>query len=101
MRVNWYFRLEGHEPVQCADVLEWGKWFETADRHVKQEMIGDIRVSTVFLGLDHSFGDDGPPILFETMIFGGTHNEYQDRCATWDEAVAMHERAVALVKGAS
>ena len=37
-------------------------------------------------------------MLFETMIFGGKHNDFQDRCSTWDEAIAMHEKAVALVK---
>jgi hypothetical protein len=26
-------------------------------------------VSTVWLGLDHGFGDDGPPLIFETMVF--------------------------------
>lgn len=30
--------------------------------------IGDYIVSTVDLGLDHSFGD-GPPLYYETMIF--------------------------------
>ena len=46
-------------------------------------------VSTVFLGLDHAF-DGGTPLLFETMIFGGEHDEYQERYATWDEAEAGH-----------
>jgi hypothetical protein len=29
---------------------------------------GGLRVSTVWLGLDHGFGD-GPPLIFETMVF--------------------------------
>lgn len=29
-----------------------------------------VNVSTVFLAIDHAFGD-GPPVLYETMIFGG------------------------------
>lgn len=28
-------------------------------------------VSTVFLGLDHSWTPGGPPLVFETMVFGG------------------------------
>ena len=53
-------------------------------------------VSTFFLGLDHAFGG-GPPLLFETMIFGMPERseEYQERCSTWEQAEAMHERAVA------
>jgi hypothetical protein len=33
-------------------------------------------VSTVFLGTNHSFGFE-PPLLFETMIFGGRFDDYQ------------------------
>src|SRR5258706_13563526 len=46
------------------------RWFQTSDRHVAKTDFGDVRVSTVFLGFDRSFGQ-GPPLLFETMIFGG------------------------------
>jgi hypothetical protein len=52
----------------------------------------------VFLGLDHQYGFNGPPVLFETMIFGGKHDDYQDRYLTWDEAEAGHERAVKMVR---
>jgi hypothetical protein len=33
------------------------------------------------------------------MIFGGQHDQYTNRCSTWDEAEKMHEEAVALVRG--
>jgi hypothetical protein len=54
-----------------------------------------VEVSTVFLGLDHAWGK-GPPMLFETMIFGGEHDQYQERCSTWEQAEEMHRRACAL-----
>lgn len=78
-----------------AELLEWARWFETANRTVEKTRHGDVEVSTVFLGLDHSFGG-GPPLIFETMIFGGPNDQYTDRCTTWDEAVEMHQRACAL-----
>jgi len=66
------FILEGHEPVEEPDLVTWAMWMETADRCVKHTEQGDVRVSTVFLGLDHNFGDlFGLPILFETMAFVG------------------------------
>ena len=89
--------LDNHTPIPEDDVLKWGMWFETNDRIVKKTIIGDIRISTVFLGLDHSYGE-GSPLLFETMIFGGKYHEDQDRCSTWDEAEKMHERMVKKVK---
>lgn len=95
---GYYILDEDRQAVKVADVLTWGQWFETANRHVAETNIGDARISTVFLGIDHQYGD-GPPLLFETIIFGGGHNNYQDRCSTYRHAEAMHERACALVRG--
>ncbi len=90
--------LEGKEPKLVEDVLEWGKWFGKANRHVAQKVLrSGVRVSTVFLGIDHSFGGE-TPILFETMIFGGKHDQYQERYATWEEAEKGHKQAVKLAK---
>lgn len=83
--------LNGKVPVPCSDVMEWGRCFENQDsRKVAQTTLGDVMVSTVFLGIDHSFGC-GPPILFETMVFGGKLDQEQDRCSTWEQAEAMHK----------
>ena len=93
-----YYILSGHEPVLEPDFLTWARWLETADRIVQQTHLGDVLISTVFLGLDHSFGY-GAPVLFETMIFDGEHDSYQDRYVTWAEAEAGHRRAVLLAGG--
>ena len=96
--------LVGHNPVPLAneDMLLWAADYETlANRVVAQTHIDpEIRVSTVFLGLDHNFLDEGPPILFETMVFGGPIDGEQWRCSTWEEAEAQHEVAVWLIKTA-
>lgn len=57
-----------------------------------------IMVSTVFLGLDHSFRDHGPPILFETLVFNGPLRDEMERYATWDEADAGHKAMVERVR---
>lgn len=86
------YTLNGHEAVPCEDLLEWGRWMEEnhGKRHVGDTQISpEVRVSTVFLGLDHSFG--GPaPLLFETMIFGGPLDQEQERYSNWEEAEAGH-----------
>lgn len=94
--------LDGKTPVRANDLTQWASWYEKADevRRVAWTTIGDTDVSTVFLGLDHSFGD-GPPLLFETMIFNHPELEdYQERYTTWEEAEAGHARAVRKVEGA-
>lgn len=95
--MNEKFILKDKKAVVCEDISEWGKFMGNPDRIVKQEDIGDVRISTVFLGLDHQFGE-GEPLLFETMIFGGKEDQYQDRCSTWEEAEKMHLKAKKIVE---
>jgi hypothetical protein len=91
--------------VFTVDFRTWAIWFEVYSRNrgrvIKSTQVDrdpPIRVSTVFLGIDHgfNFSGDRPPILFETMIFGGEHNQYMDRYPTYEEALAGHQRACEL-----
>ena len=108
MDASGRYVLRGREVVRLPDgpgsSLEWARAFEAGNRRVAETFVdlpgGDgekLRVSTVFLGIDHNFRDAGPPILFETMVFG-LSDDMQDRCATYDEAEAMHARVVAEVR---
>lgn len=93
-----YYILKDKKPVPVS-FMEWVTWFERAERIIKQEEINGIKVSTVFLGMNHSFGYTPNPLVFETMIFGGEHDEYCERYSTWDEAEDGHQRAVDIVNG--
>lgn len=103
---NWYI-LDGRKVIRCADMMEWIRWFEKAEgkdgrRIALTEKMRPfwwltfwrrpytITVSTVFLGVDHSFGG-GKPILFETMVFGScAHDEACERYSTYEEAERGH-----------
>ena len=90
-----YYILDGKEPVEVSDIVAWAIQFEQADRIVEQTPLSeDVRVSTVFLGRDHRFVGEGPPLLFETMVFGGKHDREEWRYSTWDEAAAGHKAVV-------
>lgn len=92
---NFYI-LKDKRVIPVEDVSEWSEFYEDVkNRRVDQTEKDGVRVSTVFLGLDHSFMGD-IPLIFETMIFGGEHDDYQDRCSTWKQAEAMHKKACAL-----
>jgi hypothetical protein len=88
--------LKGREPVRCRDLIKWGRWMETAERHVAETRHELFRVSTVFLGLDHRFTGKGPPILFETMAFENDNWAAIEceRYATWDLAAIGHDIVV-------
>jgi len=98
-----FYILDGHDVVECDDLLVWGEWMQTAKRHVGVEEHGDVCVSTVFLGLDQSFSflfsedDDQPPLIFETMVFGGSYDGAQQRYYTWQEAEVGHALWIAKV----
>jgi hypothetical protein len=48
--------------------------------------------------MDHQWGE-GPPILWETMVFGGPMDQEQDRCGgSREQAEAMHAHMVKRVK---
>jgi hypothetical protein len=61
-----HFILEG-KIAKPTDFLTWAMWYETADRTVARTEIDNVVVSTVFFGLDFSFGSEEVPELFETM----------------------------------
>jgi hypothetical protein len=102
---------DGHTPIPCYSLIEWGRWLEELD-HRSLWWTGNATkwVSTVFLGLDHNYCFSGPPILFETMAFrheGRMMEDYfsgemrpvaetlcQERYSSWDDAEIGHKAAV-------
>lgn len=76
----------------------WAQLFEApGDRIVRKTDMGTFlgTVSTVWLGIDHSWGRGEKPVIFETMIFGGPLDGEMGRYCTVEEATAGHEAWVA------
>lgn len=95
--MDYYILNESGEPIPCSDITEWAKWLATADRTIAKTVIDGRLVSTVFLGLDHSFSG-GPPILFETMVFDNGDDDMMRRYATRAEAIGGHAETVEQLK---
>lgn len=95
--------LRDDKRVEVVDVSTpelFLKWAEVLNgmmgRRVRWTLLSkrrNIYVSTVFLAMDHSWVD-GVELWFETMIFGTSISERQDRYTTWREAELGHERMV-------
>ena len=97
--IDKYILDANGDPVECDDLIKWGKALENETaRCVDRTEKNGVLVSTVFLGIDHSFGN-GEPLLFETMIFGGPHDQFTDRYTTRADAQAGHKRACAMCWG--
>lgn len=101
VRPLYYVLNAANEPEPCADVVEWGarmyRPISIASAH-----IGRVFLSTVFIGIDHCFGD-GPPVLWETMAFwreirGGELMQWRYRSHA--AALQGHESAARLIAAA-
>ena len=92
-----YILNENGEPVAENDMSVWGEFMGDDDRRrVAITEINGTEISTVFTGIDSTLGD-GPPLLWETMIFGGEHDSFQERYTSMNAAIAGHATAFAMV----
>jgi hypothetical protein len=92
---GWYKLDENNKPVPIESYAELRGY----PQKFKQEQVREFWVSTVFLALDHSFGKDGPPLLWETMVFRRNFSGlYCERYSSYEEAVAGHQKAVEWAK---
>lgn len=94
-----YYVLDEKHRVWPAKFEEWMQWYEGSQFNGSRlvgwtQITSQVEVSTVFLGIDHRWIGKGPPIVFETMIFGGPLNHEQWRYSSWDDADAGHKAAV-------
>lgn len=96
-----YILDKDQNPVLCDDIMVWGKWYAKNSRVLRKTHNQDdsVEVSTVFLGIDHGFITYGKsrPILWETMIFGGKHDQYQERYTSRSDALEGHQKAVDFI----
>jgi hypothetical protein len=60
--VNDFFDFDG-DPITYE---EWMRlFFVTHDRHVANDLVGDINISTVWMGINLP-AHDGTPLIYET-----------------------------------
>lgn len=86
-------------PKKEPNLLKWAKWFDDGfdRRRIRRTKINGKTVSTVFLGIDHSFGGR-IPILYETMVFDDETDlavdDLQEGYSTRLEAIRGHNTVV-------
>lgn len=100
---GWIFYIldDDHRLVEVPDLMQWAHWSfgENQDRRrIALSMVGDIAVSTIFLGcVSRGMTELGiEPRMFETLVSSQySGRNVQRKYATWDEAVAGHQEIVA------
>ena len=81
--------LDGKEIRIASSVDEWANFLSSADKVIQKTEVGDVEVSTVFLSADYGLGI-GPPVLFETMVFGSNAPNMTQRYCTYAQAERGH-----------
>jgi hypothetical protein len=117
--IHRYILSPERVPVPCDDLETWARFLDDVPRCRLMECelalhpetyreLGHspIRVSTVFIGIDYSFGRAEQPLVFETMVFAGSLgigellNGCVVRTSSWDEAERAHALVVATINAA-
>jgi len=91
--MEWTLMAEGSRILRQSfyeNVQDWGP-SESFPSGAPGNEGRRILVSTVFLGIDHNWSDQGPPILWETMVFGGPDDGAQQRYCSKDAALVGHQ----------
>lgn len=94
---NMFFDRDGDEQSFDWFVSHWD-----LGKRVAQTPSDDCFVSTVHLGINHRHWGDGPPLIFETMVFDDQKvplfGGYSARYATEEEAIRGHVDMVDWVR---
>lgn len=97
-----YFKKDGSPYSGPNALFDWAKDFENiAERIVgKDELPNGLQVSTVWMGLDHNYGHNNRPLIFESMVFLPNTSDEQEmwRYSTWEEAERGHKMLVKKFK---
>lgn len=105
-----FYKLDENKNIIKCTAEETSKQREhmhkTNTKHVGDDTINDLHISTVWIGIDHAYDlldkhiENYKPILFETMIFNKKDYPYEcyvDRYSTWQEAEEGHKKAIQWV----
>ncbi len=91
---SMYYVLDSAGQPVPAELMEWARFMGMGPAVLEQTDLGFSFVSTVFLGTDHNFLGDGPPILWETAVFGWKLGGECERYCSREEALEGHKKMV-------
>ena len=99
MKIYWIIR--GKKPIITIDRKLWNRARDhNGIVRVAHTCIGEVTISTVFLWRDvKCYGDR--PLLFETVVFGGSLDGEFRHYPTWKEAEKGHKEICDLIEGKS
>lgn len=99
MSIHLYYILDDDHHVIPVTAEEWEIWFRENKQWVGfTDFTDKLWVSTMFIGLNHQFDENGPPLVFETLVRGGPLDGTGRRYSSWDDAEVGHKMFVKKVR---
>jgi hypothetical protein len=95
-KVGGFYYLDG-KAIKEAPAGEWHRLNKMDN--VARVIKWGIMVDTTFQGVATEADDEGRPLLFETMVFGGHFHRESYRSATWEDAEYTHAKTCFKVFG--
>lgn len=105
---NLFIMDENKNIIPAYDAREWAEWFTNSEKIIAKDAVGDLIVSTIFLGLRHSWSCvfDDWNFFFETATrpcwakarFANDNCNIINRYRTYDEAKEGHRQFVESLK---
>jgi hypothetical protein len=89
-----FYDLDGNR----ITMRQWARLTEERNSRVSVSTLADgTYISTVWVGLDYSFGSERQPLIYETMVFPSENDWHEldcERYSTRVQAVAGHQAMV-------
>lgn len=91
------YKLDGRDVVQLTDTEIINDIYPLVKTIAYTDISGGVYVSTIFLSCSSRKNALGMPLLFETMVLGGEHDEYTRKYATYDDAEKGHQETIEML----
>jgi hypothetical protein len=89
-----FYKMDGTPYTGNDATIHWIRDLAHFDNNVKKETLENgIFISTIWIGLDQNC-EDGPPLIFETMVLKGGYIKEIGMYSTKDEALNGHNEMV-------
>lgn len=92
--------LDENDCPRFVDFDDYHKWHQSLPKDIQtglgftlaRDETSEVLVSTVYLGMDYAYGD-GPPVLWETMVFcSGDEDQTCERATSRSQAMENHRK---------
>lgn len=98
MSLNYFILDENNNPINTESIVSWSCWMLTFNRFIKTTILGDVKISTEYLGIGIDYKLIPAPLLWKTTIHSKKNGQIWERLnASHKFALHSHRHAIKVV----